>query len=251
MMTESYLPLTLCSVSFDIDGKQLIKDCSLSMENPGLTVILGHNGAGKSILLKLLHGLITPTVGSIRWGLGASQNPLKPRQAMVFQKPVLLRRTVGQNLDFVLKLPANRKIKTDRNALLEMVGLLDRQNQSARSLSGGEQQRLALVRALASRPDILFLDEATASLDPVSVSIIEDIVKSQCRNGTKIFFVTHDLNQAERLGDDVIFMDRGRLLEHGMAKTFFSSPGTPEARAYLNGDVNFYRQSEFESAHQG
>ncbi|MGI9409269.1 MAG: ATP-binding cassette domain-containing protein, partial [Hyphomicrobiaceae bacterium] len=156
------------------------------------------------------------------------------RQAMVFQRPVLLRRSVAANIDFVLALRGGPS-PARRDALLDHVGLAARARQPARLLSGGEQQRLTLARALATEPDVLFLDEPTANLDPASVLMIEDIVTAAHANGTKIIFVTHDIAQARRLGGDIVFLDAGRVVEHRVADEFFGSPETETARAYLDG----------------
>lgn len=155
---------------------------------------------------------------------------------MVFQRPVLLRRSVAANIDFVLGLrgPSSRQ---RRDLLLDHVGLLPQADQPARLLSGGEQQRLALARALALEPGILFLDEPTASLDPASVVLIEEIVLEASKRGTKVLFVTHDLGQAKRLADDVVFLHRGRLEEQSPAHQFFGQPRSDVAKAYLKGQI--------------
>ena len=234
--TEPLLPLETEGLTLERDGRRLIDSIDLRLEPAGLTVVMGPNGAGKSLLLRLLHGLIPPSAGSISWG-GAGMSPaIRERQGMVFQRPVLLRRSVAANLDFALGLRGDRSAER-RDALLDQVGLLERASQPARLLSGGEQQRLALIRALALDPDVLFLDEPTASLDPASVLTIEEVVQSAKRSGTKIIFVTHDLNQAKRLGDDVVFLHRGRLMEHSPAEQFFAAPTSEPAAAYIEGRI--------------
>lgn len=197
----------------------------LSLGARGTTVILGPNGAGKSLLLHCLHGLRTPSAGRIDWPDGP------PRQAMVFQSPVLLRRSVRANLHFVLP----RRDRPRAAALLRRVGLADKARQSARSLSGGERQRLALARALATEPELLFLDEPTASLDPPSALVIETILRDAAAAGLRIVMVTHDIGQARRLADDVVFLHRGRVAEHGPADMFFERPESGPARDFLAG----------------
>ena len=217
-------------------GSTLLEDIDLSLPDDGITVIMGENGAGKSLLLKLLHGLVAPTAGSVLWHGEPLTAEVRRRQAMVFQKAVLLRRSVAANIDFVLRSRGRR----DRGAcqrLLDHVGLADRARQPARLLSGGEQQRLALARALATEPEVLFLDEPTASLDPASVVAIEAIVQTARTRGTKIVFVTHDIGQARRLAEDVVFLHRGRLAEHRPARAFFTRPSSEAARAYLDGRI--------------
>ncbi len=221
-------------LTFEAGGKRLIDGIDLSLGAGSITVIMGPNGAGKSLLLRLLHGLIAPSAGEVLWGGRAMCEAIRRRQAMVFQKPVMLRRTVAANMDFVLNL-RGAATRGRRQRLLEMAGLADFADQPARALSGGEQQRLALARALASEPDVLLLDEPTANLDPASTAVIEDLVRRAHRAGAKIIFVTHDAGQAKRLADDVLFLHRGRLVEQGPAAAFFAAPRSREASDYLAG----------------
>ncbi|HUF55675.1 MAG TPA: ATP-binding cassette domain-containing protein [Thermohalobaculum sp.] len=228
------LPLETRGLTLALDGRTLVDGIDLDLAGGGITVVMGPNGAGKSLLLKLLHGLTPPTAGSVRWGGQPLDPAVRRRQAMVFQTAVLLRRSVGANVDFVLR-SRGRGARRRRDALLAHVGLAGRARQPARLLSGGEQQRLALARALAAEPEVLLLDEPTASLDPASVVAIEAIVRAARARGTKIVFVTHDIGQARRLADDVVFLHRGRLAEHGPAGRFFDAPRSEAARAYLDG----------------
>jgi tungstate transport system ATP-binding protein len=154
---------------------------------------------------------------------------------MVFQSPKLLRRSVIENLRFV----ANLNKKNDQN-LLELLKKTDLsllKDQQVSTLSGGEKQRLSLARALVSNPEILFLDEATSSLDPRSVSIIENLMEEIKLKNVKIILITHDVNQAKRIADDIIFMNNGEIRETGLANDFFSNPQSQEARAFLKGDL--------------
>ena len=219
---------------FRVGDADRIDNIDLDLAPGSLTVVMGPNGAGKSLLLRLLHGLIEPTAGEVFWGGQPLHVGLRRRQAMVFQRPVLLRRSVAANLRFALKL---RGISSEARvlAVLEEVGLSDRAAQPARRLSAGEQQRLALARALALEPQVLFLDEPTANLDPFSMAAIEAIVARSRERGTKIILVTHDVGQARRLADDVIFLNRGRLIEHSPADRFFERPESTQARDYLAG----------------
>ncbi|SHL53620.1 tungstate transport system ATP-binding protein [Roseovarius pacificus] len=228
--------LALQDVSLTVGDTTLIEDASLSLSGNGITMIMGPNGAGKSMLLKLAHGLIAPTKGTVTWGGEPLNDAGRRTQAMVFQKPVLLRRSVVANVDFVLKARGIRDAAR-RNDLLDHVGLLDHARQPARLLSGGEQQRLALARALALKPKVMLLDEPTASLDPASVLKIESIVQEAHTAGTKIIFITHDPGQAGRLADDIVFVHRGRVHEHGPADLFLSRPDTQEARDFLQGRI--------------
>lgn len=236
---EPIFPAVARGVVFEVDGKRLIDGIDLVIEAGPITVIMGPNGAGKSLLLRLLHGLIEPTEGEVRWAGRPVDERVRRRHAMVFQAPVLLRRSVAANLRFVLGLRAKRGEKTESRLerLLQQAGLADLAHRKARSLSGGEQQRLALARALAVRPDVLFLDEPTGSLEPASVAAVEDVVRAARRDGTKIVFVTHDVGQARRLADEIVFLHRGRIAEHGPAEAFFAGPSSRAARDYLAGRI--------------
>ncbi len=222
-----------------VAGKTLVNIDKLSLDPRSVTVVMGPNGAGKSLFLRLIHGLIPPTSGWISWGEVARGEATRSTQAMVFQKPVLLRRSVAANIDFVLRHRAGSKAerRARRDELLMRVGLETTSEQPARLLSGGEQQRLALARALATRPKVLLLDEATASLDPASVQMIEQIVLTASVEQTKIIFVTHDMGQARRLADDVAFLHHGNLVEHRPATDFFTNPTSEAAKAYLAGRI--------------
>jgi tungstate transport system ATP-binding protein len=175
-----------------------------------------------------------PTEGQILWGRHAARE-VTARQALVFQKPDLLRRSVAANIGFVLRARGKDRARCD--ALLDHVGLVHKADQPARLLSGGEAQRLALARALASDPEVMFLDEPTASLDPASVLAIERIVREARDRGVRIIFVTHDVGQARRMADDVVFLHRGRVAEHRPAAGFFPEPRCAAARDYLNGGI--------------
>ncbi|MCB1926116.1 MAG: phosphate ABC transporter ATP-binding protein [Gammaproteobacteria bacterium] len=218
---------------YEAGGKRLIDSIDLQIPRDTRTVVMGPNGAGKSVLLRLLHGLLRPSRGEIRWNGRPLDDALRRDQAMVFQRPVLLRRSVAANIRFVLKLHG-RADDHEIARILEEVGLADLARQPARMLSGGEQQRLTLARALATTPRVLFLDEPTASLDPASTTAIEAIVQRAHERGTKIVFVTHDLGQARRLADDVLFLNKGRVAEHSPAHTFFDQPRSRAAIAYLD-----------------
>lgn len=228
------LPLEVRGLRYEVRGTRLIDGVDLSLGASGVAVVMGPNGAGKSLLLRLLHGLLAPTAGDIRWNGLLLDESVRKRQALVFQRPVLLRRSVLANMEFVLRLrPAEPA--TRARELLAHVGLGDRMQQPARRLSGGEQQRLAMARALALRPEVLFMDEPTASLDPASAAAIEAIVADARRDGTRIILVTHDPGQARRLADEVVFLHRGRLMEHTPASRFFATPQSREAQDYLAG----------------
>ncbi len=228
------VPLEVAGLTVRRDGRALLDGLELSLGAHGVTAIMGPNGAGKSLLLRCLHGLVMPDAGAMSWN-GLAPEAARHRQALVFQKPVLLRRSVAANVDFVLK--ARGADLARRAVLLEHVGLLAKAGQPARLLSGGEAQRLALARALATGPDVLLLDEPTASLDPASTQMIEEILKSVAQHGVRVLIVTHDAHQARRIADDVVFVSKGRVVEHSPATDFFPKPGTALARAYLEGAI--------------
>ena len=229
-------PLTVEDLTYQAGGTVLIKGIDLTLDAHGVTVIMGPNGAGKSLLLRLMHGLLEPSGGGVTWGGHPLDEAVRRRQAMVFQRAVMLRRSVAANIDFVLRL-RGRADPARRREILEHAGLAAQADQPARLLSGGEQQRLALARALATEPDVLFMDEPTSNLDPASTLVIEDITKAARDRGTKIVFITHDMGQARRLADDVVFMHRGKVLEHSPAAAFFNQPSSAEAGDYMAGKI--------------
>jgi tungstate transport system ATP-binding protein len=234
----SILPLRLENIAYSASGKTLIENVSFEIAAGPRTVLLGPNGAGKSLILRLCHGLIRPTRGRVLW-LGRDGSHPRLHQAMVFQRPVMLRRSAAANVDYALALrrlaPLERRRRRDE--ALVATGLADLANVAARVLSIGEQQRLALARAWALQPQVLFLDEPTASLDPAATRAVEDIVLRIHASGAKVVMTTHDLGQARRLADEVIFLHQGRLVEHTPASKFFDSPTTVEAQAFIRGEL--------------
>ena len=235
------LPLAARDLTLEIGGKTLVDAVSLTVAPGGVTCVMGPNGAGKSLLLRLLHGLLMPTAGEVLWAGRHADAAIRRRQAMVFQRPVLLRRSVRANVLYALKARgASRADRAWRAGEALARGRLDHlADAAARRLSGGEQQRLALIRALVTDPDILFLDEPTSSLDPASAQQIEALVRDAAGSGIKIVMITHDRGQAARLADDVVFLNRGRLIEHSAASTFFDSAASEDARRFLAGDLVF------------
>jgi len=221
------LPLRLEGVSF----RHIIQPLSLAIEAGPSTIILGANGAGKSVLMRLMHGLLAPSSGRVTWSDGAG------RQAMVFQRPVMLRRSALANVAYAVDaagMPDPGRVAMEA---LKEVGLAHLAHRPARVLSGGEQQRLALARAWALHPEVLFLDEPTASLDPSATREIESVIRAFDASGTKIVMATHNLGQARRLGDEVLFIHQGRLVERASVERFFKQPGTAEAAAFIKGEL--------------
>jgi len=235
----SILPLVLDNVVFAVGAARLIDGLSFTLDRGPRTVILGPNGAGKSLTLRLCHGLIAPGAGRLTWrGDGGAVSPAR-RQAMVFQSPVMLRRSALANVVYGLAVNgvARRRRRDLAMAALDRVGLANLAERSARALSTGEQQRLALARAWALRPEVLFLDEPTANLDPAATRAVEAIIDAVHGSGTKIVMTTHDLAQARRLADEVLFLHHGRLVERAPAEAFFNRPVSPEARAFIKGEL--------------
>ena len=210
------------NVNFSADGQQLLSDISVRITSGKITMVLGHNGAGKSLLLSALHGLISPQQGVI---IG----PSRKKQKMVFQKPILLRRSAREYFEFLCP---NLDSATTQ-IWFKKANLGPRMATPARQLSGGESQKLALIGALASQPDLLFLDEPTAHLDFESIGFIESQIIAARKTGTTIVMTSHNRAQAERLAENVIFMENGKIIETAVAKTFFSKPQTEAAKTYL------------------
>ena len=232
------LPLVLEDVSFVAGGRAIIDRVSCELAMGPRTVILGPNGSGKSVLMRLCHGLLAPTSGRIVWR--GSRDDARPRaQAMVFQRPVMLRRAAHANVTYGLKLAGVPKSERDERAhdVLDAVGLKSVADRPARVLSGGEQQKLALARAWALDPEVLFLDEPTANLDPGATREVERIVDQIHASGTKIVMTTHNLGQARRLADEVLFISAGRLADHAPVEKFFAQPSTGETAAFIKGEL--------------
>jgi tungstate transport system ATP-binding protein len=227
------LPLKLEQVSFAVGSKAIIEPVSLEIHAGPSTIVLGANGAGKSVLLRLMHGLITPSSGRLIWKGG----DVRRKQAMVFQRPVMLRRSALANVVYAIEAAGGRDAWKTASEALEEVGLSHLAHRPARVLSGGEQQRLALARAWALHPEVLFLDEPTANLDPSATREIEAIIRAFDASGTKIVMSTHNLGQARRLGDEVLYLHQGRVIERAPVDGFFKQPASAEAAAFIKGEL--------------
>jgi tungstate transport system ATP-binding protein len=231
------LPIRLHEASVRVGEAAILDRVSLLLGPSGPTVLLGPNGAGKTTLLRLAMGLVQPTSGSVTWG-GREHVP-PARRAFVFQRPVMLRRSAAGNLRFALAAAGCPRGERKARAaeLLATVGLAGVAERPARKLSGGEQQRLALARALAKEPAVLFLDEPAASLDPAGAKALEDVIRAVVARGIKVVMATHDLGQALRLAAEIVVLHRGRLIETADAATFFAAPRTEEGRRFLAGEL--------------
>jgi tungstate transport system ATP-binding protein len=233
----SDLPIEFAKVNIDAGGVAILKQISLVIEAGAPTVLIGPNGSGKTTFLRAAMGLIDPSSGQVTWGGYVQSPPL--RRAIVFQRPVMLRRSVLGNLHFALDSAAvPRSERQNRTkellSLVDLEGLGDR---PARRLSGGEQHRLAIARALARKPRVLFLDEPTASLDPAATKAIEELIRSVSASGVKVVMATHDLGEARRLAGDIVLLHRGAVIENASVDQFFKSPATQEAQAFLTGEL--------------
>ncbi|MEZ5811817.1 MAG: ATP-binding cassette domain-containing protein [Rhizobiaceae bacterium] len=232
-------PVAGTGLVIERDGRRLLDVDGVSFDDRRLIAIVGPNGAGKTLLMKVLAGVLQPDSGTVTWAGRPPSREGYRKLALVLQAPVLLRRTALANVVYALKAAGVTAGEADTRAMdaLERAGLSHLARSSARLLSGGEKQRLALARALAIEPEMLVLDEPTANLDPASAQAIETMVGDALARGVTIVLVTHDMAQARRLADDVVFMHRGCIVETGKAVDFFAKPRTALARAFLSGEI--------------
>ncbi len=230
----SALPIKFETVGFTAGTTRILQDVEMRLVPGRPTVLMGPNGCGKTTLLKLAMGLLAPTSGAITFSDGAA--PAGSR-AIVFQKPVMLRRTAAANVAYALRVAGKPAGETNVHRLLDLARIAPLAARPARRLSGGEQQRLALARALACEPQVLLLDEPTSSLDPASTKLVEDIIAQVSASGVKVVMATHDIGEARRLAGDIVFLAKGRLIEHASADRFFIDPMSEEARCFLAGNL--------------
>jgi tungstate transport system ATP-binding protein len=233
----SDLPIDMADIDIMVGDVAIISGLSLRLSAGQPTVLIGPNGAGKTTLLRAAMGLIPVTRGRITWGGKESAPPTG--RAILFQRPAMLRRSSAGNIRYALAsagVPRAERAKRI-GELIAIVGLNGLERRPARRLSGGEQQRLALARALARDPAVLFLDEPSASLDPAATKAIEDLIREIAARGVKVVMATHDLGQARRLAGDIVLLHRGRLIEQAPAPEFFATPRSEEARKFTAGEL--------------
>ncbi len=203
-------------------------------------MLIGPNGSGKTTLLRVAMGLMPPSRGRVHLGRGR-RSPPPARRAIVFQRPVMLRRSVGAQHPLRACRPRTSPAAAHEARLGELLRLsaLDAwRSRPARRLSGGEQQRLALARALARDPSVLFLDEPTASLDPAATKAIEDIIRAVATRGVKVVMATHDLGEARRLAGDVVLpASRPRGRDWPMRRHSSLRRKPARRRAFLAGEL--------------
>jgi len=233
----SDLPIIFTEVGILAGGVAILHRISITISPGAPTVLIGPNGSGKTTFLRAAMGLVPASRGRITWD-GRELSP-PTRRAIVFQRPVMLRRSVAGNIGYALSAASVPRAKrAERIAeLLALVGLQGFEDRPARRLSGGEQQRLSLARALARNPTVLFLDEPTASLDPAATRVIEDIVRAISARGVKVVMATHDLGEAKRLAGEIVLLHRGRVIESGPAEAFFAGPTTDDGRRFIAGEL--------------
>jgi tungstate transport system ATP-binding protein len=236
-MVTPILPLKMSGAVVKRRGKTLLGPVDMTVAAQGFTIVMGPNGAGKTTLLRTLHGLERLSAGQIEWQVPLAAAQM--RQAFVFQTPIMMRRSVRENIAYPLLVEGQSKSKAYARAdeWAKRVGLGAALDQPAPQLSGGEKQKLALARALIRDPQIIFLDEPCANLDGRSMREIEAILKDAQSNGTRILMATHDIGQARRLADDIVFLMHGNIIETAPAKDFFAGPTTQQAKALLQGDI--------------
>lgn len=233
----SLFPVKLENVTVQRKNRILLGPINLVLQDVSTTMVIGPNGAGKTTLLRALHGVERLSGGQIDWAAQTSQ--IQKRQAYVFQTPIMLRRSVAENLRYPLIL--NRVPRSTANSLVAdwaaQIGLGDQMDAAATRLSGGEKQKLAVARALIQQPNVLFLDEPCANLDGASTRDIEALLTTAQKNGTRLIMATHDLGQVRRLGQDLLFIVDGKVVEHGSAKALLEAPKTDQLRSFLAGEI--------------
>jgi tungstate transport system ATP-binding protein len=220
-------------------ARTILSDVDMHIDGAGTLVIMGPNGAGKSLLVRVLAGLVSPTSGSVTWAGTPPDRGRASKLGFVFQHPVHLRRSALANITYALAVagvPRSQRAEKARAALVR-AGIAHLANAPARVLSGGEQQLVAIARALATDPEVLVLDEPTSALDPATTSAIEAVTQSVSRDGMRVVLITHDVGQARRLGDEIAFLHRGRLLERTLRDAFWAGPRSAEARAFIQGEI--------------
>lgn len=236
-MVETLFPIQVSALTVKRRGKVLLSSLDADLKDTPVTLVIGPNGAGKSTFLKSLHGLERISSGQVSYA--CTTKKAQQKQSFVFQSPIMMRRSVLENLTYPLLLRGVSKKVASSSALswAERVGLNTLTSQSATRLSGGEKQKLALARALICEPELVFLDEPCANLDGQSTGEIETLIQESAAQGVRFFLATHNMGQAKRLGTSVLFLNKGELVEQKTASEFFENPQSPEARAFLKGDI--------------
>jgi tungstate transport system ATP-binding protein len=228
--------LTFDNMLFADQDKNLLGPINVDLNLNGITCVLGYNGAGKSLFLELCHGMLEPTLGTVNWN-GETALTTRNKRGFIFQSRIILRRSVRENIALPMQAAgwSRNDIDTRTNDLLEMARLTTKGEEPAAVLSGGETQRMALVRALATRPNVLIMDEPTSSLDPNATTKFETMIEAVASTGVKFIWATHNIAQAKRFADNIIFINDGTIAEHGPASDFFTAPKSKIAQTYVEG----------------
>ncbi|MEX2454336.1 MAG: ATP-binding cassette domain-containing protein [Rhodospirillaceae bacterium] len=237
--TRGILPLAAEGLVFEAGGRRVVDGIDLTIRQGERVAFVGPNGAGKTLTLRMLHGLSAPSAGSVRWAVPKGETAGRRRHAMVFQNPVMLRRSARANVVHALSAAGfpGSECADRADAVLGRYGLASLAGRPARVLSGGEQQRLAIARAAALEPEAMFLDEPSSALDPGATRQIEEMLADLHAGGVTLVFATHDLGQARRLAGRIAVFNRGRIVEDGPADRVLDAPCHPAARAFVAGEL--------------
>jgi tungstate transport system ATP-binding protein len=237
--TAAVLPIRGRNLTVERGGRTILSGIDIEIGGHGSLVLMGPNGAGKSVLVRVLAGLLEPTAGHVTWAGTPPDRPRAPKLGFVFQRPVHLRRSALANVMYALAVAGMPKALRPElaRAALSRARIEHLAHSPARVLSGGEQQLLAIARALATGPEILMLDEPTSALDPAATTAIESLVQSVSEDGVRVVLITHDLGQARRMADEIAFLHRGRLMERTPRDEFLAQPRTSEAQAFVRGEI--------------
>lgn len=222
----------------------VLKDINETIKKGEVVVIIGPSGSGKSTFLRCLNLLEEPTSGVINFegeditDKKVDINKIREKMGMVFQQFNLFpHKTVMENLTIgptKIKKISNGEAAKKGSELLEKVGLLDKKNVYPNSLSGGQKQRIAIARALAMEPDVMLFDEPTSALDPEMVGEVLNVMKSLAKDGMTMVVVTHEMGFAKEVGDRILFMDDGRIIEEGTPEEIFQNPKNSRTKDFLS-----------------
>ncbi|WP_432665917.1 ATP-binding cassette domain-containing protein [Wukongibacter baidiensis] len=210
---------------------------NMTLEKGRVYGVIGPNGAGKSTMLKIVAGLEDSSRGKTLYNENPLNDEILKNITYMSQRPYLLRTSVFNNISYPLKIRKydKRDIEDKVNEIMKELGISDLSSQLATSLSGGESQKVALARALVFEPEILLLDEPTANIDPNSIELIEKVIaKRNTEKGMTAIIITHNMGQAKRLCDEVIFMDKGKVVECGKSEKLISNPQKDETKRFLS-----------------
>lgn len=242
-MTDRKTMIHVSHLTKNFGSVKVLKDINLDVKEQEVVVIIGPSGSGKSTVLRCLNYLEEPSGGeividNIPLRAGANLNSIRSEVGMVFQRFNLFQNlTVLENIMLApvqVRGKRTEEAREDAMRLLKRVGLENKANAMPDELSGGQQQRVAIARALAMNPQVLLFDEPTSALDPEMVKEVLDVMKSLANEGMTMVVVTHEMGFAKEVGDRVIFVDGGVIVEEGKPEEFFASPKHPRTRNFLS-----------------